>query len=334
VLKKLDWAEPGDPPAPGTVVRRRRTGTTVFVIPPGAGRAPRPAAKPIRHRPVTREIEIELIRAYREDGDLDALEWLVGAHRPMVVTMAQNRWWGGNGTSLKALVEYGMRGLRLAAEPLRPSLTKKGELVGFDPTKGHRFSTYARPYAEKEMRAALSLDPTPERSPDLEAKADFAAEDWHRAPSLAGLDDAHPVVCLLANRPAYHKPIRPLTLWNPTQPKRKRKPRNYLKHPITETERDDRHAFYLRDHLVLTPATALSKDGMKGWDVDEDAGATFMVASSQGSRHVLKGKDYRVPRKWMQIWWKLGCKRLGVKIKSSTNQGLGSFNRYGCQLPD
>jgi hypothetical protein len=59
-----------------------------------------------------------------------------------------------------------------------------------------------------------------------------------------------------------------------------------------------------------------------------------MVASSQGSRHVLRGKKYSVPKKWMQIWWKLGCKRLGVKIKFSTNQGLGLFNRYGCQLPD
>ena len=207
----------------------------------------KPLATPVRHRPVTPEIETELVRAYREDGDLDALEWLVGAHRPMVVTMAQNRWWGGNGTSLDDLIEYGMRGLRLAAEPLRPSLTKKGQMVGFDPTKGHRFSTYARPYAEKEMRAALADDPKPEpdRSAELENTADIVAENWHRAPSLAGLDDAPEVVCLLANRTAYHKPIRPWTLWNPTVPERKCRPRNHLKHPITATERANRHAFYL-----------------------------------------------------------------------------------------
>jgi hypothetical protein len=59
-----------------------------------------------------------------------------------------------------------------------------------------------------------------------------------------------------------------------------------------------------------------------------------MVATSQGSRHGLKGKDYRVPKKWMLLWWKLGCKLLGVKIKFSTNEGLGLFNRYGRQLPD
>ena len=61
----------------------------------------------------------------------------------------------GNGTSLMALVEYGMFGLRIAAAPVRPSKTKKGKLVGFDSTKEYRFSTFARPYANKEMRGVL-----------------------------------------------------------------------------------------------------------------------------------------------------------------------------------
>jgi hypothetical protein len=76
-------------------------------------------------------VERELIRRYHATG------------RPMVVRMAKHRY-RGNGTSLAALVEYWMLGVRLAAEPPRPSLTKKGKLVGFDPSKGYRFSTYAR----------------------------------------------------------------------------------------------------------------------------------------------------------------------------------------------
>jgi DNA-directed RNA polymerase sigma subunit (sigma70/sigma32) len=72
----------------------------------------KPLAKPIRYRSLTPEIEIELVRAYHDDGDLDALEWLVGAHRPMVVSMAKNMW-RRTGTPLKVLVEYGMMGLRL-----------------------------------------------------------------------------------------------------------------------------------------------------------------------------------------------------------------------------
>jgi DNA-directed RNA polymerase sigma subunit (sigma70/sigma32) len=119
-MKHYDWAEPGDPLPIGTAVRRRRNGSTVFSISPKVARAPRPAGQPVRYRPLTPEIEIELVRAYREDGDLDALEWLVEAHRPMVVRMAKHRSRGN--TPLKALVEYGMMGLRVAAQPRRPGV--------------------------------------------------------------------------------------------------------------------------------------------------------------------------------------------------------------------
>jgi hypothetical protein len=190
----------------------------------------------------------------------------------MVVTMAQNRWWGGNGTSLKALVEYGMFGLRFAAEPLRPSLTKKGEMVGFDPSKNIRFSSYARHYAEKEMKAALSLDPTPERSPELEAKAEITADGWHRAPSLFRVLPNVPSLLaepgyyagvflyLVSRRPAYNKPIRPWTLWKSTVTARKLKPRNHLVQPITATERANRRAFYLQNYLVLETFKSLTDD--------------------------------------------------------------------------
>ena len=158
MLVHYEWAEPGDPPNPDYASVRSR-----------------PLAKRVSYPPITPEIERELIRAYHEDGDLDALDWLVEAHRPMVVRMAKSKW-RGKGTTLKALVEYGMLGLRLAAEPPRPSLTKKGKLVGFDPSKG-RFSTYARHHADKEMRAALADDP-PALSSEFQEKAIVEVESW------------------------------------------------------------------------------------------------------------------------------------------------------------
>jgi hypothetical protein len=98
-----------------------------------------------------------------------------------------------------------MFGLRIAAEPPRPSRTKKGKLVGFDVNGGVRFSTYARHYADKEMRAALadpkydmpevkpekgeSVHETEARAKDLKAKADFRIEGWHKALSHSGLHD-------------------------------------------------------------------------------------------------------------------------------------------------
>jgi hypothetical protein len=114
-LKLYDWAEPGDPPCADFASVRAD-----------------PIAKPVRVDSLTREVELALIRRYRQDGDIEALDRLLAAHRPMVVRMARSRW-RGNGTSLAALVEYGMFGLRLAAEPPCASQTKKGELVGFDP---------------------------------------------------------------------------------------------------------------------------------------------------------------------------------------------------------
>ena len=170
-MKHYDWAEPGDPPNPDyTSVRSR------------------PLAKRVSYPKITALIERDLIRRYHEDGDLDALDWLVEAHRPMVVRMAKHKW-RGNGTSLRALVEYGILGLRLAAEPPRPSLTKKGKMVGFDVDAGHRFSTYARHYADKEMNNALAdLPPPTEAEPKAVGRAEFAAETWWEQPSKIGGD--------------------------------------------------------------------------------------------------------------------------------------------------
>jgi hypothetical protein len=316
-------------------------------------------ADPISYPGLTREVELELIRAYREDGDLDALERLVGAHRPMVVTMAQY-FRRGNGTSLKALVEYGLWGVRLAAEPPRPSKTKKGAMVGFDPSLGHRFSTYARHDANKEMQKALGdvpWEPSPDYNsePNLALAASKAAEEmveWHTAPSLRGIIDwnpsadecewheswwcatydASPIVIALMERKPYFKCYRPWTLWNPTEPSRKARPRNFIQHPRTKTELANRKASY--DRSVLATWEDLAECGQEGWRADGKADFDLLVANYHGSRHVLKRKNYRVPKKFMRFWWRLGKKRLRAKIKFSTNKGLGVCNRYGNRLPD
>ena len=69
-----DWAEPGDPPCYDY----------------GRVRA-KPFAKPTPYGSLDRDLELELVRRYREHGDLEALEWLAEAHRPMVVRMAKHR---------------------------------------------------------------------------------------------------------------------------------------------------------------------------------------------------------------------------------------------------
>ena len=282
-MLKLDWAEPGDPPnADYESVRAK------------------PLAKPVRYAPLTREIELELIRRWHENGDEKALVWLVGAHRPMVVRMAKHRW-RGNGTSLAALVEYGMLGIRFAAEPPRPSETKKGKLVGFDANSGNRFSTYARHYADKEMRAALADNPEPERTAEQEAAVEIAAEAWHMGGSLRGTLDAPAVILDLQSRRAYFKPYRPWTLWHQTEPARKPKPHNFIKHPRTNTELAGLDAFHARNWQILATHEGLAKGGMEGWDADEEADTDFLVASSSGSRHVLKGKKYRVGYKFMRF---------------------------------
>jgi hypothetical protein len=165
----LNWAEPGDPKIndfspKGEPPRCRHLG------------APRPDEKPKSYPSLSPELEIELIRRYRDDGDLDALEHLCGAHRRMVVAMAQRKFRGR--LKLKMLIEYGMLGVRIPAEPLRPSKTKKGVMVGFDPAKGYCFNTIARHYAKNEMNRALNDLRPPQNLQDT--KKEFDA--WAKTP--------------------------------------------------------------------------------------------------------------------------------------------------------
>jgi hypothetical protein len=288
-----DWAEPGEPPNPDFPKVRAK-----------------PLAKPTRHGSISHEVETELVRRYHEDGDLDALEQLVEAHRPMVVHMAKHR----RGMPRKVLVEYGMLGLRLAAEPPRPSLTKKGKTVGFDPAEGHRFGTYARHYADKEMNAALGGYVSPALKPEFKQKATVKIEDWgavswndedaSREESAIGealSEDDLPLrfwlrsglaFRYLEHRSPYRKPPRVWKLGQPPAP-RKPRPRNFLVHPRTDTELRGLDLYYARHYPALLSHGDLAKAGIEGWEEDKED-SDFFLASFFRS-HAFEGEEYRLP---------------------------------------
>jgi hypothetical protein len=314
---KLDWAEPGDPPAADYLSVRAK-----------------PLAKPISYAPLTREVELELVRRWHENGDERALDWLVAAHRPMVVRMAKNRI-RTNGISLQALVEYGMLGLRIAADPPRPSQTKRGKIVGFDPFKG-RFSTYARYYADKEMRAALTGDPSPALKEAFEHKVTAELETWGEASEEEWeRDDVDYPLCTgglkilyrdLQQRRPYKKPEQSWTLWNPPRGIERKVRRNYLKHPIINAELKNEFSYYTKHSVLLTTYSELpsNKEGWSG-DGHADQDSSFAPAASKGSAYYL-------PLAVLRERWLRGCNRTGL-ITFKTNGGLGLFDKFGNRLP-
>jgi hypothetical protein len=321
-MLSLDWAEPGDPPCYDYNKVRAK-----------------PLTKPISYGSLTRDDELELIRTYHENADLEALERLIEAHRPMVVRMAKHRW-RANGTSLAALIEYGMLGLRVAAAPPRPSRTKKGRLVGFDPAQGHRFSTYARSYADKEMRAALSDDPGSALNQEFEEKATVAIETWGEASDKEweGLEEVdHPLDLLgrlllfrdLRHRTAYHKPIRSWTLWRPRESERTTRPRNFRKNLVTPTELQNRDAFYGRCFAILQIYEDTAAAGIDGWEDREDEDQEMWFPPSG----TFDRKLCKLPKKVLLQRWRLGCKRKGRIMPFKSNQGLGLFDKFGNQVP-
>ena len=255
----------------------------------------------------------------------------------MVVRMAKHKY-RHNGTSLKALVEYGMLGLRLAAAPPRPSLTKKGKLVGFDPSNGYRFSTYARPYAEKEMRAALA-DMPPAVKSEFELKVTVEVESWGEPPKEEDddpllKDGGHRILFrdLQHRRLLPRKCVRPWTLWNPTFTPRTA-PRNYRAHPIAATELAGRDLFYGVQYLVLQTYEDLAAAGLEGWDQGKEDSYDvddWWFPSAGG----FDPKAYRLPDKVLRQRWRMGCKRQGKIIPFGKNAGLGLFDRRGHLLPD
>ncbi|MDH3596073.1 MAG: RNA polymerase sigma factor RpoH [Rhodospirillales bacterium] len=77
---------------------------------------------------LTAEQEIDFTRRWREQGDREALEQLVGSHLRLVVKMARNH--AGYGLPLGDLISEGHVGLMQSVER-------------YDPERGVRFATYA-----------------------------------------------------------------------------------------------------------------------------------------------------------------------------------------------
>jgi hypothetical protein len=137
------WAEIGDPPLTRLAPKGQRPVSPHL-------RAPFPERRKVYPSgPILRWQEIELLRLWHEDYAESALNALCEVHRPMVVSMAQKY----VGANRKLLIEYGMFGLRFAANRQRVNRKKKGSMAGYDPGKG-RFSTYARHHAARLMRDA------------------------------------------------------------------------------------------------------------------------------------------------------------------------------------
>jgi hypothetical protein len=277
----------------------------------------------------------------------------------MVVRMAKGMF-RGNGTSLAALIEYGMLGLRIAAQPPRPSETKKGKMVGFDPAQGNRFSTYARAGARKEMQKALAAD-TPALDFEFEQKVTTLFEDWkdpvpeqhyEPSPEVEERDEDPPLSAggykilfreLQRRRPTPPKCRRPLNFWNPPlwakdQFIRKVRPRNFPKCPRSVSELANLSAYQGTYWTILKAFEKVADEGFEGWADEEfdpvwSDQAEFMVASFFRS-HVLKGKQYRLPNDVLRTRWRLGCERLGTRIKFKVNGGLGLFDKKGHRLPD
>lgn len=152
----VTWAEPGD------VAEFDEVALSVGPHPklPNGGRwvskhfrarAPSPERRKDYPTKIPKWAEVQLIQWWREDLNEIALICLVEAHRPMVVNWAQKF----VGAKRNIIIEYGMLGLRIAANRVRPNRKKKGSMVGWDPAKG-RFSTYARGEADRLMREAAA----------------------------------------------------------------------------------------------------------------------------------------------------------------------------------
>jgi hypothetical protein len=100
--------------------------------------------------------------AYQIRGCEGARDYIVDHHRPMVANMARKFYIPDiflsydDGGKLGTLIEYGVMGLREAAEPWQPSERYKDKIVGFATGNGASFAAYAKPYAYKWMRDALN----------------------------------------------------------------------------------------------------------------------------------------------------------------------------------
>lgn len=92
-------------------------------------------------RQLSREEELDLIAAWQENEDQEALDTLITTHMRLCYGIAFG--YSRNPTIVKDLAQEGVFGIRKAAK-------------GFDPSKEVRFSTWATRWIRNEIRNALS----------------------------------------------------------------------------------------------------------------------------------------------------------------------------------
>jgi hypothetical protein len=303
-----------------------------------------------------------LVLWWRVDLSENALNALVEAHRPMVVSMAQKN----VGTKRKLLIEYGMFGLRLAATRQWANGRKKGATAGFDPAKGYRFSTYARHQAKRLMREAARGDRYGPPQHLQDTKTEFA--DWSASPIPIEIERQR------ANLPRWEpwdeiaeigpqlrvgqdydfareinpnkriKQVRQVRAefgiecepwWlepDETEVKKRRS-----KH--TELEQNNRKQYYQTHGYKLATFDAVAKDGLGGWEKGEDGGDDRGGEAFEFEVHwepctgAFKDDKYKLPLDVL-IWrWKLAKARYGTAVPYAVNDGLGLYDKFGARLP-
>jgi RNA polymerase sigma-B factor len=130
--------------------------------------------------PVGEDHALELLRAYRERGDLGARDRLVGHYLPLVRALARR--YGHRGEQLDDLVQVGAIGLLNAIDR-------------FDPDRGVNFDAFAVPTVVGEMRRHFRDGTWPVRVPrrlqelrrELHRPGEELASKLSRAPTAAEL---------------------------------------------------------------------------------------------------------------------------------------------------
>ena len=295
---------------------------------------------------LTREIEERLVQRYHETGCEHFATLLVEPYRPMAIGIAKKRR-PGNGTKLHARTEYGMFGLRIAAQPSRPSKTKKGKLVGYDPSTGYRFGTYARAYAEKEIQRALwdfdlpsnladtqaefkawAASPIPEEV--LEAVKDRPDDD-HESDNELVFDYDHIGQSRQKKRRSLSSPNDPgspcfcisatnlgwLVYWlkyeKPKPAAIRRKTRT------TDRELANKARYYAGYQDKLRSFEDIAADGLDAWDDNEDphSWSEGGCVDAEDVWHPTSGafrkEQYSLPDKVLKQRWRLASKSVGFK---------------------
>ena len=89
---------------------------------------------------LTADEEKDLARRYKNDGDMEARDWLINCNLKLVVSIAKK--YHNNHLELMDLISYGNMGLMQAVDK-------------FDPELGYRFTTCATPWIKQAITKAI-----------------------------------------------------------------------------------------------------------------------------------------------------------------------------------